>query len=182
MAHPWINQRKYKLTSARLRELLHYCPATGIFLWRANHAYPKQWNSRFAGKQAGSLGEGRFSITISLDGKPFVYQASQLVWLYMTGDWPPTEQLDHRDGDPTNNKFKNLRPATPQQNGCNKKAMLNNKLGVKGIHLVPTSGRYRASVQFGDLRKRKYFLTLEDAVTWRNQIAVELHGEFARAA
>jgi len=38
-----------------------------------------------------------------------------LAWLYMTGAWP-TNDVDHIDGDCSNDRFNNLREATRAQN------------------------------------------------------------------
>jgi hypothetical protein len=58
--------RTTDLTAARLRELLDYDPATGVFTWRS----PRP---------------SRYQL-ISVDG--WTYQASRLAWLWMTGSWP----------------------------------------------------------------------------------------------
>ena len=44
------------------------------------------------------------------------YLAHRLAWLYVTGSWP-SQDIDHIDGDPTNNRFANLREVTHQENG-----------------------------------------------------------------
>ena len=46
----------------------------------------------------------------------------------MTGSFP-TQQIDQRDGDPTNNRWKNLREATPGQNVQN----FDDRGGLRGV-------------------------------------------------
>ncbi len=41
--------------------------------------------------------------------------------------------VDHKDGDPLNNRKTNLRKATPAQNAGNTKLLRNNKSGYKGV-------------------------------------------------
>lgn len=46
-------------------------------------------------------------------------------WLIVTGSWP-NHGVDHRDGDRSNNKWANLRPATQSQNRQNLKPVTGN--------------------------------------------------------
>jgi hypothetical protein len=45
---------------------------------------------------------------ITIDGE--CYRADHLAWLYMTGTWPPGE-IEHIDGDNSNDRWANLRLA-----------------------------------------------------------------------
>lgn len=112
---------KPALDQKRLKELLHYDPETGIFTWKVKR------KSVNAGDVAGFC--DRYWI-IRVDGKN--YLAHRLVWLYVTGEWPQ-HQIDHKDLIKTNNRFSNIRLATPKQNGQNKPLFKNNKSGVAGV-------------------------------------------------
>ncbi|UXZ44493.1 HNH endonuclease signature motif containing protein [Pseudomonas soli] len=94
--------RDDQITARRLRELLHYDPATGIF---TNIAPRKKV---VVGSVAGSLDASTGYWMIGLDRRR--YYAHRLAWLYMTGEWP-AQLIDHLDGDRTNNVFANLRDA-----------------------------------------------------------------------
>lgn len=112
------------LTAERLRELLHYDRATGVFTWRVTRS-----RSAKIGGEAGTMAEGR--IQIQLDRR--VYRAHRLAWLYVYGVWPAGD-LDHRDMDATHNWIDNLRPTTPvenQQNIC--KPRRHNLSGLLGV-------------------------------------------------
>ena len=75
--------RKPALTAARLRELLDYDPATGIFRWRI---LGRQFNPH-EGEEAGALSTCRGnSIVIRIDYR--MYHANRLAWLYVYGEWP----------------------------------------------------------------------------------------------
>ncbi|MCR4298099.1 MAG: HNH endonuclease [Gallionella sp.] len=112
-----------RIDQRRLKELLHYDPETGIFTWLVDRKSVK------AGDVAGFRQEERYWV-IRVDGKN--YLAHRLAWLYVTGEWPPN-QIDHADLNKVNNKFANLRLATPRQNGQNKPIFRNNKSGVSGV-------------------------------------------------
>lgn len=98
----------------------------------------------------------------------------------MTGEWPQVE-IDHRDGDPSNNRWLNLRPATHQQNLCNTRLRSDNTTGAKGVVFDKRNGRYRARIY---LNKRHVSLggydTLEQASAVYAEAARKHFGEFAR--
>jgi hypothetical protein len=108
------------------------------------------------------------------------YRAHQLAWLYMTGNWGrPT--IDHRDTNPTNNRWKNLRLSTRSNNSANRRRNRNNKSGFKGVYLDGETGKWIARI--GKDRK-SYFLgrhaTPEAAHEAYVAAARRLFGEFAR--
>lgn len=106
------------LTAERARELLRYNKRTGVLTWRVDvlcGRYYKQFAAR-AGQRAGSANEGR--IQIRVDGKN--YRAHRVIWLIVTGAWPIFE-VDHKDTDGTNNRWRNLRPATRRINNQNRR-------------------------------------------------------------
>lgn len=125
------------LTAARLREVLHYDPATGVFIRRIATS-----NSVQVGDVVGSP-HSRGYLEASVDGHSCLLH--RLVWLYMTGAWPD-DGIDHRDGDKRNNRWLNLRDATQQLNAENVRvARAHNRTGVLGVTRLP-SGRFRASI------------------------------------
>jgi HNH endonuclease/AP2 domain len=120
-------------------------------------------------------GDGYRRITI----KGRIYQAHQLAWLYMTGKWC-SRVIDHRDGDPSNNRWANLRRATISQNNANRRIHRNNKCGFKGVvrnHI----GRWCAAI-YKDGRRYHLgsFATPEEAHAAYVAAARKLFGEFAR--
>lgn len=162
------------LTADRLRELLTYDPATGEFRWLVKRGN----NGANAGDIAGSSDKTgrRF---ISVDGKD--YRANRLAWLYMTGAWPK-RHVDHRDTNPGNDRWENLREATKAQNGANRGANRNNTTGVKGVTRLP-SGNYEVRI---GVNGRRIHLGTTDNLTIAGYMyrlgAAFYHGEFARAA
>lgn len=99
------------LTAARLRELLHYDPETGVFTWRETG--PGRHTSR-AGRAGATASIGYIVIRV---GGTLLY-AHRLAWLYVTGEWPAVT-IDHIDGDKGNNRFSNLRDVQHRVNAAN---------------------------------------------------------------
>jgi hypothetical protein len=89
------------LTHDRLASFLDYNPTTGVF-------------KRHRRKEPATVNPDNLR-AISIDG--VVYPSSHLAFLFMTGQLPPTGFLvDHANRQPGDNRWCNLRLATPQQN------------------------------------------------------------------
>lgn len=106
-----------------LKRLLDYCPDTGFFRWKVKRPGKIQ-----IGDIAGTVIQER--IYIRFEGKQ--QMAHRLAHLYMTGSHP-VEAIDHRDGNPSNNAWLNLRECTLRQNGQNRKVSKANKSGFLGV-------------------------------------------------
>lgn len=102
---------------------LQYSAHTGKLYWREWTAAGKTWNTRYAGREAGTLdikvacGRRYPQIRIGIDGK--LYLASRIAWLLYYGEWPRLT-IDHRNGDRTNNRIRNLRDVTHHVNMNNR--------------------------------------------------------------
>jgi hypothetical protein len=165
-----------ELTAAMVRRALDYDPATGLLFWRHRDDVLPRVNKRLAGKPAGCR-DGQYGyLSVRLHDR--LYQAHRLIWLHITGEWP-TGVLDHVDGNPSNNVWSNLRPATRAENNRNQR---NRRDGfLKGAVREPKTGRWTAMITLG--RKNHYlgtFSTQEEAHAAYTAAAKRLHGEFAR--
>lgn len=161
------------ITQKRLKELLHYDPITGVFTWRV-----RRGGRAVAGSVAGTIGKDGY-VRIFVDGVS--QYAQRLAFLYMEGRFPPVIS-EHRNLNPSDNRWENLRPATHSQNGMNKPARSDNKLGVKGV-IKTKSGKFQSEIGFAG--KRVYlglFSTLAEASAAYDAAADVHHGEFARHA
>lgn len=162
-----------------LRAILDYDPETGQFRWKQRFDVGNAWNARMAGKVAGWV-HGDGYVGIGINGA--IYQAHRLAWLWMTGKWPD-DQVDHRDGNRSNNRFYNLRPATQAENCRNTRRPRNNTSGYKGVCFIKRTQRWRAQIRIN--RKRIYlgeFDAPEIAYQVYSRAACELHGDFARVS
>lgn len=137
-----MNMRE--LTPQRLHELLHYSPDTGVFTWRVRRS-----GTAGVGSTAGTLDRGY--IYIGIDRR--IYPAHRLAWLYMTGSWP-TNEIDHMDGEKTNNRISNLRDVCREINQQNlRKAHSRNSCGLLGVSLHRSTGKWRARLWTGGKNK-----------------------------
>ena len=156
------------LTQSRLKEVLHYEPATGVFTWLVSRGNQK------AGTPAGVA--GRY-VAIGVDGT--TYRAHRLAFLYMLGYIPAL--IDHEDMDKCNNRWSNLRVASGSDNQANKRVTARNKLGVKG---VSRNGKgFAAQLTKGGIKYRSTtYPTIEQAAEAYAELARIHHGEYARSA
>ena len=100
-----------RLSAGRLRRLLDYDPATGIFTHKVSRGIAKR------GSIAGTVNSQGYR-QIGVDGR--LYYASRLAYLWMTGEWPP-EEMDHIDRNPTDDRWENLRAVSRSGNNRNRK-------------------------------------------------------------
>ena len=159
------------LSASRLRKLLSYAPATGVFRWRVHKGGPK-----IAGDVAGTIHPPKGYRNICIDGK--FYRANRLAWLYMTGKWPKLEigYINHNTSDA---RWANLRAMTPSQRGATSRRR--NKLGVRGVWITK-SGKYVAHIKVAG--KKKYlglFDTIEKASVAYTRAAKDAFGPLASA-
>ena len=125
-----------ELSQSRLRSLLHYDPSTGVFTRRVST------NNRVKpGDIAGSKDMAGYS-KIMVNNK--LYKAHRLAWFYVHGAWPCRE-LDHINGDRSDNRLCNLREATSAENKQNIKARADNKVGYLGVS--PYRSKYQARIR-----------------------------------
>ena len=110
----------------RLREVLNYDPETGIFTRRIA---PSKSNMRFCGVVAGTTEPSGYTI-IRVDRCAF--KAHRFAVAYVEGEFPPA-QVDHINGDRSDNRYANLRKATHAENHQNRTLDVRNKSGFVGV-------------------------------------------------
>lgn len=135
-----------------------------------------------AGQKAGTITEkGYLAIRITIDKKSYVFKAHRLIWYIVTGADPGKFQIDHIDGNRLNNKFLNLRLATPAQNGWNRCASQQSKSKIKGAQWNKRNQCWGAVIKTnGQQIWLGSFPTPELAHMAYCKAAAELHGDFAR--
>lgn len=170
-------------TRDRCHELLEYNPNTGIALWkpRASGAKPgelKRWNSRYAGKVAAQRTRTHSGhIQISIDGK--LYYLHRLIWMMMTGN-EPADQIDHINGDPSDNRWDNLRPASHSENIRNRTMRSDNSSGRKGVYWNRSQKLWHAQIYAGRKIHLGFYQDLDAAAAAYAAGSARYHGDFAR--
>lgn len=137
------------LTQEELKKLLHYDPDTGVFVWVKSFGN-KVKISDVAGCLKITKGCKRY-IYIQFFGKR--YLSHRLAFLYMTGSFPEYD-IDHINGDGTDNRWANLRAVTRLENKKNVRRQSNNKSGICGVCFNKINGKWQAQIQVD--RKNKF--------------------------
>jgi hypothetical protein len=161
--HKAFTEAKQILTQDELKSILRYEPETGEWFWTF-----RAKGKRFGVPIGNRTKEGRLRIKINYVS----YYGYRLAWLYMTGEWTD-KTIDHIDGDPSNDRWSNLRQATQIQQCGNQKLHVRNTSGIRGVMRV--SGRsWRAEIGG---RPLGLFPTKEQAAEARQKAADELWGD-----
>ncbi len=156
------------MNQQQLKELLHYCPETGIFTRLQSMGRHK------AGAVAGSKpGRTCKYVAIHLAGRRYV--AQRLAWLYMYGEWPSGD-LDHINRIKTDNRISNLRQVTRAQNMQNVLRHKHNTSGHKGINWIERLKKWRVYlfVQYKQIHVG-VFSNFDDAVAAYRAAAAQYH-------
>jgi hypothetical protein len=140
-----------RITQAFVRDVLDYDPDTGEFRWRLrtpNEHYSEHaccvLNARDAGKVAGTPTHQNY-LRLQLLGDKYLLH--RVAYLWLEGEWPDGE-VDHIDGDPTTNAWRNLRVVTKAQNRRNAARRNDNTSGVTGVWRLPNNGKWLAYIRF----------------------------------
>lgn len=160
------------LTAERARALLIYNPETGALNWRV--ARPGTFSGALAGTRT-SDGYTQVEIDYRL------YRAHRVIWLMQTGKWPK-HHVDHRNGMRADNRWENLREATPLQNARNRRPGKRNSSGRIGVTQT-ASGRWQAFIGV-DLQNHVLgtFGTFDEASAARAAAERHHYGEFSAVA
>lgn len=152
------------LTQDRLKELLHYDPATGVFLWLVRTS-----NRICVGSEAGRIDTAGYR-AIRIDGE--LYYAHRLAFFYMLGEWP--EITDHKNRCRADNRWINLRSTDHCGNSHNKGPEASSKSGYRGVSWHKGARKWAAEKW---LRGVKHYLGLFETP----EAAYEAITDFQRA-
>lgn len=152
---------------SELRNLINYDSSTGEFFWK--NIKSKRFK---CGDLAGCYRKDGYRVIRTRHG---LHLGHRIAWAIVYGEWPDTD-IDHIDGNPSNNKISNLRKVTHSQNIINQTAHKDNRLGQAGIKLNK-NGRFYVTVKN---KSRGGYATLDEAIFVRDKALKEEYGEFVR--
>lgn len=157
------------ITQEQIKELFIY--DNGNLLWN------KPNNKRMKpGNIAGSIGSHGY-LQVKINGK--LYLNHRIIFAMHNGFFP--QFVDHIDCNQLNNSIENLRGATKQQNGCNRKLQKNNKSGVKGVSWHIPTNKWRAQLRLnGKTKHIGYYSNLHEAAIAIIEARKHNHGNFAK--
>lgn len=152
-------------------------PLHEVFEYRDGGLYWKQpYRGRIVGKRCGTTTRKGYRYTM-VKGK--WYAEHRLIWEYFHGV-PPTNYIDHIDGNKLNNVISNLREATNAENLANRGKQKNNTSGYKNVCWDIVRNNYKVSVRRNGKLTQRSTKDLEEACRWANELRNKLHGEYAR--
>jgi len=142
----------FDLTLERARELLDYDPDTGVFRWRVR---PWKRSRAKAGDVAGHQRRDGYT-RVGVDGVS--HYGHRLALFISTGEWP-SEEVDHIDRNPANNRLSNLRAVSKTVNAQNIPGpRYNNKSGYLGARYHKQSGLWHSRIRVeGRTKSLGYF-------------------------
>lgn len=161
------------LTQSQVREIFEYredgnllrkeaCGGRGNLAGRVIGTKPKMTRSN------------RYSIT-KIHGEHWCVH--KLIYLYHHGYVP--KQLDHINGDASDNRIENLREASSSENMMNRRIFSNNNSGHKGVSWSKSHNKWFVYMNVNKVRKNfGYYDDLEIAALLASEVRDLHHGNF----
>lgn len=110
------------LSGECLRALFDYDPESGALTWKTRPREDftdlrawRTWLAQHEGKSAGGRHKGYLRLNFMHGGVRRQIAAHRAIWALVYGHWP-VHDLDHRNGDRSDNRLSNLREATRAEN------------------------------------------------------------------
>lgn len=158
-----------------VNSFISYEPTSGLMTWKKaspedfQHckrpdAVCKTWNSRFAGSNALNFKDSRGYLQGTFRGRAVL--AHRIAYLIATGVL--ADEIDHINGDRSDNRLCNLRAVNRRQNAQNQKQHCRNTSGCSGVYWEATRNKWVARLfEPGRSKNLGRFDTYEAAVSAR---------------
>jgi len=154
---------------------LKYDPETGKLYWLKFDRKNKSWNTKYSGKEAFTANNGTGYRHGSIDNVN--YLAHRIIYKIIYDDEP--QEVDHINGDRSDNRIENLRYANKSTNQMNAKKRINCSSVYKGVHF------FKRDSNWAVMCNRKhigYFKTEIEAAMAYKQAAQKEFGDYAYQA
>ena len=125
------------LTQKLVRDLFTYDEMTGSLVWKVKPA--KQIS---IGTIAGTSRPDGYT-QVKIQGK--FYMVHRVIWLLSFNVWPDGD-IDHINGNRSDNRLNNLRLVTRKQNLENQKLQASNKSGFRGVSWSNQKKKWRVQI------------------------------------
>ena len=158
-----------EVTIKGIRAELGYDPLTGHFWWKCGKP----------GRRKGLIMKAKRHCYLQITYNYKVYRAHRLAFLLMGENLP--DNIDHINGDPSDNRWCNLRPCSHQENLRNTKKRSDNTSGYKGVCWHSQMKKWRAYIVVnGGQKSLGLFDTKEEASLAYRTAAEKFYGGFHR--
>lgn len=166
------------MTDADLKkciEDIYFYREDGRLCWKVESGYHK------AGQVAGWQSTAHNYRTVGLGRKSAKRHLAEhrAIFLLHFGRLPT--MVDHINGESLDNRIENLRASDAQENAYNRKLQSNNTSGCKGVHLIKSTGKWRATIRSkGEYINLGVHIDKADAVKARQIAEKHYYGDLRR--
>jgi hypothetical protein len=138
------------------QQAISYNAETGVFTWLDG-----AWHKRNRGVQAGSKKRNGY-IEIQFNGK--MLKAHRLAWMLVYGELADDVEIDHIDGNRSNNRLSNLRAVDRSINQQNqRKARSDSTSGLLGVSWYSAGDKWKADIRVNGKKKHLGYFHCKDA-------------------
>lgn len=166
-----------KLPSQKiLKQLFSYNKFTGKLTWNALKGIDGRPNTQWVGQETGQVMGDGYRYLDFMGKRRLVHR---VIWKWMTGK-DPIDEIDHKNNNRSDNRWKNLRETDHSCNNHNVPCKSHNSSGIKGVKQTE-SGKWNAVIRKNDIQ---YFLgsfpTAKLAISAHALAAKRFYGKMAR--
>lgn len=162
-----------KIDTNSIKEVINYNHETGVLTWKVSGA------GRFkrAGMEVGSRTKKGY-LAVCLNG--VMYQAHRIAYAIYTGEDIDGVQIDHINGNKSDNRIENLRKCSNSQNQMNRSSKKKDESKEKNVHWCNSKSRWVVKIRVAG--KSIYigsYSDVDDAACAARNARDKYHGEFS---